>query len=174
MTHFFQPCFLSSLFIPVKMTDFDVEVLTLGYHETHASLVDFLATLSSTKYRVCKVNECLTTSEACKLMSQHWFSTELIKKYPTIIAIRFEIDERLNVKQARPPRTHEFSSWPRILISYESTVESTKVVHWKNRNSDEFLMVELGCEGESMIVADFAVDFMVEAICQNRSGEFWV
>ncbi|KAG5667693.1 hypothetical protein PVAND_015665 [Polypedilum vanderplanki] len=151
------------------MSEFDIEVLTIGYHETAESFREFLESQPDIKYHVCKVTECLTTSEASKLISRDWFNSELLKKFPTIFAIRIEIDEKLNLKQARQPNVHEFEKSSRILIAYESTIESKKVVYWKNRNSQEFHGIELGLNGESMIVADFVVDFIIEALFVNRS-----
>lgn len=154
------------------MCDFDVEMFTLDYQETPTSLVECLITIPPKRYQVCKVTECLTTSEACKLMSRDWFGVELSRKFPSLVAIRFEVTEKINVKQAKQPRSHEFSNWSRVLISYESMAENKKVICWRNINGDDFIGIELGNEGESMILGDFVMDFLIEALVGGRTGEF--
>ncbi|KAG5666962.1 hypothetical protein PVAND_014966 [Polypedilum vanderplanki] len=119
-------------------------------------------------FHIIEILNCPSTLAASKLVSQAWFRSTLIKKIPSIIAIKLKILEQIEIKQAEKPKSHEFEDCEKILVSFESKDES--VVYWKNSKNEEFYCLTISEDNlttDDCSLCSFTVDFIIRSLKSN-------
>jgi hypothetical protein len=114
---------------------------------------------------------CSSTAEATKLISDVNYRDDKTTKCPSIIAFRMKVDGEFDPHQAKLPKKQKFDFEKAFLVSFESADGSQMILYWKNKDSSDFCGLPLADDDIKASVKLFTLEFIVGSLADSQTGE---
>ncbi|KAG5678822.1 hypothetical protein PVAND_008456 [Polypedilum vanderplanki] len=141
-----------------------LEEHSIEYTENIESLKETLNNFKN--YPCLTINNCPSIFTAKEFISNYRAILPVLDKLPSVIAIRFKVNEKFDPKYIEKAKTNEFEFCKTFLVYFESVDGKVGIIHWRNENNSNFNKLELHDES---FLNSFVVEFFIESL--KEKGE---
>lgn len=122
---------------------------------------------------ILTINNCTSTSNASKIISNFHSRSAIVKKFPSILAIKLKIDDKLEPKFAEKPRLHDFDLSSAFVLLFESNNGNQMMLHWKNKNCQEYSTFTMTEAEISTDLKNYVIEFFIQSLSKGGKGEYF-
>ncbi|KAG5669826.1 hypothetical protein PVAND_000119 [Polypedilum vanderplanki] len=115
------------------------------------------------------VTKCPSVNKASELINNQKFLFKIFDNLKSVVVIRIIIKESLKDANVNKPKIEKFKDKESFVIIFESNKSEQFILHWKNKNAENFLSLNLNNNEQSIKVTTFAVEFIKNSITMQRN-----